>query len=209
MHSFYLMVEILPPRKASKHPLTTSSEQGSSVFCDSPVSDGKLWITKTCLRAAAPGLAEWWRQGTMTLPTVPRHCAHLLPPQPMLLHDCTVREGRTGPSISSSASDRITHFTCCALGWRAKFQHAWMTFISKYGEEKHCMGFERLLFISLWQEQRALWFTEQLVCFNYRITDVSPATCPLFLKHPLTGACKGVWKCVLTSLASPPQGRWR
>lgn len=45
-----------------------------SVFCGSPLSDGELWITKTCLRAAAAaaaaaGWAERWRQEAKTVPS--------------------------------------------------------------------------------------------------------------------------------------------
>lgn len=91
-------------------------------------ADGKLWITKTCLRAAAPGLAEWWRQGTMTLPTVPRHRAHLLAPQPML-HDSTdqreaARRERASERQVVHQRESLTAHAALPHTTRTKFQHA-------------------------------------------------------------------------------------
>lgn len=92
--------------------------RSSSVFCGWPVSGGSLGITKTCLRAAA-GWAERWRQGTMS--PLHRH-AHTRTAQ-------THARQNTSSSLSlpsqarlncpeggplGSASDRITHSSCCA-----------------------------------------------------------------------------------------------
>lgn len=113
-------------------------------------ADGKLWITKTCLRAAAPGLAEWWRQGTMTLPTVPRHSAHLLPP---LLSQCCTTQLTGGRPPPPPPSERLVVHQIESLSAHAalphttttKFQHVRMTYVLKYRDmQRLWLGFYSL-----------------------------------------------------------------
>ncbi len=144
-------------------------------------ADGKLWITKTCLRAAAPGLAEWWRQGTMTLPTVPRPSAHLLPPllcspQP-LLHDSTDRGEAAAARASERASSSVSR-AALPHTTTTECQHVLMTYVLKHGDMQIlCLGFYSFSFFFSWQEQSKLLnmtsgivvFSVDFECYNFFI----------------------------------------